>query len=178
MKTILLIACVVMASIIIVPTIMFGPRIRKDISKKRNYANTYAIQNVAVGKDIRVYDAQNEDGTPIILYDHHNWECITWQLIGIEENVFLLKNLYTQKGFQPVSTPMAGVKLHQQTLGGYPYQQWEFVSCEDSTFHIRLRGTELYLTVTSGENNSDIVLMPMQKNESQLWKLIRQNPVI
>ena len=73
---------------------------------------------------------------------------------------------------------MAGVKLHQQTLGGNPYQQWKFVSCEDSTFHIRLRGTELYLTITSGENNSDIVLMPMQKNESQLWKLIRQNPVI
>ena len=178
MKTMLLIVCVVMAVIIIVPTIMFGPRIYKDINKKRNYANTYAIQDVAVGKDIRVYNAQNEYGTPIVLYDQHNWECITWQLIGIEDNLFLLKNLYTQKGFQPVSEPIVGANLHQQILGGNPYQHWEFISCEDSTFYIRLRGTKLYITATSGENNSDIVLMPMQNKENQMWKLIRQNPII
>lgn len=157
---------------------MFGPRIHKDIQKKRNYENTYAIQNVENGKDIRVHNAGNADGTKIILYSHNNWECITWQLIGLEENVYLLKNLYTQKSFEPSSAPTAGVTLWQQTLGGSRLQYWEFVKQPDEYYLIRLKDTELYLTATSDENNSDIVLMLKQDSKSQLWKLIRQNPII
>lgn len=33
-------------------------------------------------------------------------------------------------------------------------------------------------TRASGENDSDIILMSKQNSESQLWKLIRQNPTI
>lgn len=158
--------------------IVFGPRIYKDIQKKRNYANTYAIQNVESSKDIRVHNAEYTDGARIILYDHHNWECITWQLVEIENNIFLLKNLYTQKSFQPSSAPVAGVTLWQQTLGGSRLQYWEFLKQSDGSFLIRLKDTELYLTVTSNENNSDIVLMPLQGSAKQNWRLIRQNPII
>ena len=155
-----------------------APRIFKDIQKKRNYANTYAIQNIAYGKDIRVYNAGNADETRIILYSHKNWECITWQLIGLEENVYLLKNLYTQKSFEPSSAPAVGVTLWQQTLGGSRLQYWEFLKQSDESYLIRLKDTELYLTATSDENDSDIVLMPKQDSDNQLWKLIRQNPII
>lgn len=158
--------------------IVFAPRIIKDIKKKQNYENTYAIQNVGTGKDIRVYNAGNDDGTKIILYDHHNWECITWQLIGLEENVYLLKNLYTQKSFEPSAAPASSVTLWQQTLGGSRLQYWEFVKQTGENYLIRLKDTELYLTAASDENDSDIVLMPKQDSESQLWKLIRQNPII
>ncbi len=158
--------------------IVFAPRIIKDIQKKRNYANTYAIQNVGNGKDIRVHNAGNADGTKIILYSHHNWECITWQLIELEENVFLLKNLYTQKSFEPSTVPAAGVTLWQQTLSGSPLQYWKFIKQSDETYLIRLKDTELYLTVTSDENDSDIVLMPLQESENQKWRLMRQNPIM
>ncbi len=158
--------------------IVFAPRIIKDIQKKRNYANTYAIQNVGNGKDIRVHNAGNADGTKIILYNHHRWECMTWQLIELGKNVFLLKNLYTQKTFQPTSAPEPGVSLWQQTLGGSPLQYWEFIKQSDETYVIRLKDTELYLTATSDENDSDIILMPLQESDNQRWKLIRQNPII
>ena len=157
---------------------VFGPRISKDIKKKKNYANTYAIQNVWNGKDIRVLDAGNEDGTEIIMYDHHNWECITWQLIGLGDNTFLLKNLYTQKGFEPVSDPESKVALWQQTLGGSERQHWEFIPLSDGIYLIRLKNTGLYLTATSDENNSSIVLMPEQNSKKQQWRLIRQNPIV
>ena len=172
------IAFIILVVLIAVTAFVFGPRIHKDIQKKRNYANTYAIQNVASGKDIRVHDAGNDDGTRIILYDHHNLECITWQLIELEENEYLLKNLYTQKSFQPSSTPTAGVTLWQQTLGGSRLQYWEFIKQSGDSYLIRLKDTELYLTSTSDENDSDIVLMQKQDSDSQRWRLIRQNPII
>ena len=35
--------------LIVLSAIIFAPRIYKDGKKKRNYANTYAIQNVGTG---------------------------------------------------------------------------------------------------------------------------------
>lgn len=96
--------------LIVLSTIIFAPRIYKDVKKKRNYANTYAIQNVGTGKDIRVHNAGNDDGTKIILYNHNNWECITWQLIELEDNAYLLKNIYTQKKLRTVSNTGTGYK--------------------------------------------------------------------
>lgn len=172
------IAFFTLLGLIVVAAIMFGPRIHKDIQKKRNYANTYAIQNVANGKDIRPYNAANEDGTKIILYSHNDWECLTWQLIGLEDNTYLLKNLYTQKSFQPSFTPASGVTLWQQTLGGSRLQYWEFIKQSNGNYLIRLKDTGLYLTADSDENNADIILMPLQGSDNQQWRLIRQNPII
>lgn len=174
MKTTLIILLILIG----LSAIVFAPRICKDIKKKRNYANTYAIQNVGNGKDIRVHNAGNDDGTKIILYAHHNWECITWQLIQLEGETYLLKNLYTQKTFEPSSSPQAGTNLWQQTLGGSRLQYWEFIKQSDETYFIRLKDTELYITATSDENDSDIVLMPKQDSDKQRWRLVRQNPII
>lgn len=178
MKTFLFITSIVIVVVVVIATIVFAPRISRDIKKKRNYENTYAIQNVGTGKDIRVRDANNDDGTQIILYSHHNWECITWQLIGLKGNTYLLKNLYTQKSFQPSATPILGIGLWQQTLGGTPLQYWEFIKQSDEIYLIRLENTDLYLTTTSDENDSAIVLMPKLDSTSQLWRLIRQNPIV
>ncbi|MEP0841252.1 MAG: RICIN domain-containing protein [Phycisphaerae bacterium] len=153
-------------------------RIYKDVAKKRGFANTYAIQNVGTGKDIRVRDAGIADCTKIILYSHHEWECMTWRFIQVDEGVFLLQNLYTQKSLQPSSQPEAGVDLWQQSLGGSPLQYWEFLKQPDETYQIRLKGTELYVTAPSAEDNSAIVLAPKNDAASQRWRLVRQTPVV
>jgi hypothetical protein len=178
MNKFLVVSVVVLLALIIIPALAFGPRILKDYKKKRNYANTYAIQNTGTGKDIRVYNAGNDDGTQIILYNHNNWECMTWQLIQLEDNTYLLKNLYTQKTFEPSAVPQSGVGLWQQTLGGSRLQYWEFIEQSNETYLLRLKDTELYVTATSDKNDTPIALMPKQDSDSQLWKLIRQNPVI
>jgi hypothetical protein len=153
-------------------------RVSKDIHKKLQFANTYAIQSVGTGKNVRVRDAGIGDGTPIILYRHANWECMTWRLIQLEDASFLLQNLYTQKPFQPSSSPEPGVKLWQQVLGGSRFQRWELILEPGDTYLIRLQGTELYATASSDENDSPIVLMPRQNSPGQLWRLVRQTPVV
>ena len=89
----------------------------------------------------------------------------------------MLRNLFTKKNFQPSSLPEPGITLWQQTLDGNTYQRWEFLQQADETYLMRLQGTELYFTATSDENNSDIILMPLQNSAMQQWMLIRQQPI-
>jgi hypothetical protein len=156
---------------------MFGGRIHSGYLKKKGMANAYAIQNIKTGKDIRVHNAGIEDERRTTLYSHHNWECITWQFIEVGDSTFLLKNLYTQKSFQPSKTPQEGVTLWQQPLGG-SLQFWEFLKQADGTFFIKLKDTELYITISAEENHSDIILMPLQNSANQKWKLIPQQPIV
>jgi hypothetical protein len=172
-----LIGVLVLPAVLIAGLLTF--RISKDVQKKLRFENTYAIQNVGTGKNVRVRDAGIEDGTSIILYRAANWECMTWRLIQLEDASFLLQNLYTQKTFQPQSSPESGVRLWQQSLGGSRFQRWELVEQPGGdAYLIRLQGTELYATATSEENDSPIVLLRRQDSPRQLWRLVRQTPVV
>lgn len=157
---------------------VFGPRVRKDIKKKLNFENTYAIQNVETALNIRPFDATIYNDTPVIQYKHQNWECITWEFIKLDDNTFLLKNLFTEKTFQPKSAPKDGVEIWQKSLGGTKLQYWEFLKQPDNTYLIKLKDFNLYLTASSKEINSAIVLKPLQNINAQKWKLIKQNPWI
>ncbi|MCL1807462.1 MAG: RICIN domain-containing protein [Oscillospiraceae bacterium] len=164
-------------SIVLLFVLAFGQRMYHGYQKKRNTVNTYGIQNIQTGKNLRVRNASIGDEVKIILYTHHIWECMTWQMIRLDGDTYLLKNLYTKKTFQPSSSPQPGVPLWQQPLGGSSLQYWEFLKQPDETYLIRLSGTELYITVSSDKNNSDIVLRQAQGSDTQKWKLIGQHPV-
>lgn len=142
--------------VLIVVAVIIVPRTYKNIVKKRETPNAYAIQNVQSGKAVRVHDAGLNDGRKIISYNHQNWECITWQFIQLEENTYLLKNLYTQKTLQPSSFPKPGVTLWQQPLGGDKLQYWEFLKQPDESYLIRLKGTDLYIIDAMEELNVKI----------------------
>lgn len=69
--------------------------------------------------------------------------------------------------------------LWQQSLGGNRFQRWELIKQPGGdTYLIRLQGTELYATASSDENDSPIVLLPRQDSPRQLWRLVRQTPVV
>lgn len=175
MKTVIL---TIIALIFLLFLIAVSFRVRKDIKKKLNSENTYAIQNVETGNALRPYNANIENGVNLISYPIKNWECITWEMIEIDENTFLLKDLFTEKTFQPKSEPKSGVGLWQQSLGGSKLQHWEFLKQEDENYLIRLKGTELYITISSAKTNSSVILLPKQNRKTQLWKLIKQTPWI
>jgi hypothetical protein len=175
MKKIILI---ISALLVLVFIVVIGIRVRKDIKKKLQFENTYAIQNVETGKALRPLNANYESGVEIISYPLKNWECITWEFIEIGENTFLLKDLFTEKTFQPKSEPANGVGLWQQPMGGTPLQHWEFISQSEESYRIRLKGTDLYVTASSDQTDSPIILMPKQDNKAQLWKKVRQTPWI
>lgn len=158
--------------------IVFGPRIIKGLKLKKDKKNTYAIQNVQTGRCIRPYNAGFEEENRVILYDLKNWECITWQFIELKKDTYLLKNLYTQKTFEPVSEPEEGVSLWQKILGGSKWQYWEFIEQSEGVYHIRLKGTELYLTPETNELNANIILKPSEDTTAQKWTLVEQHPIV
>lgn len=178
MKRYLIIASVLIGVVLLLAIIAISTRVRKDIKKKLAFENTYAIQNVSSNKCLRPFDAGYQNGNEIIAYRHKDWECITWEMIEISDNTYLLKNLFTEKTFQPKSDPISGVGLEQRSLGGTPLQHWEFVKQPDETFLIRLKNSELYLTISSLQENSSVILMPLSNSAEQKWKLIRQTPWI
>jgi hypothetical protein len=175
MKKSLIIVPIVLILLASIPIIF---RVWKDIKKKLQYANTYAIVNVYAGKAIRVHNANYQDNAKTILYTHHNWECITWEMIQLQDSTYLLKNLYTQKTFEPVSSPTQGASLWQKPLGDSKYQYWEFLKQTDETYLIRLKGADLYVTISSDKDNSGIILIPQDNSDKQKWRLIRQTPWI
>jgi hypothetical protein len=138
---------------------------------------TYAIQNTATGKNLRPYEAGNQNGNRIVLYNHVEWKCMTWEFRQVKDNTYQLKNLFTGKTFQAKDKPAKqGSTLEQQPLAATDAQQWEFIKKAANTYLIRLKGTELYITASSGQTNSDIVLQPEKKEAMQQWRLVAQNP--
>jgi hypothetical protein len=172
MKTLLIIALVLAVVAITFPFLL---RFGVDIKKKLAFENTYAIQNVSSGLGLRPFYAGYKNGNIIVAYPHNNWECMTWEMIALGDNTFLLKNVFTEKTFQPKSEPKEGVELWQQSMGGTQLQYWEFLKQTDETYFIKLKGTDLYLTGSS-DKNLPIVLTTKQESKTQNWKLIRQTP--
>ena len=171
---------IILSVIVVIETLLivvFGGRMLHDTQKKKLRTNTFAIQNVGTGMDIRVYNAGVPDGTKIILYPHHNWECMTWQIIENDGGSCLLKNLYTEKGFESSAEPSAGISLWQKPLKAKDCQRWVFEKIDDA-YRIRLSNTEWYLAAESSETNANLILLSSTNDNKQRWKLIEQHPVV
>lgn len=164
-------------ALIVLGAVVFVPRIAKDMRLKKDKKNACAIQNVSTGLCIRPKDADFSEGNSVIQYPLKNWECITWQLIRVDTDAFLLQNLYTHKTFEPKNGAADGSPLIQRTLDGTRSQCWEFAE-NGGSCAIRLKGTELYLAAESKEKNTEIVLREKQNDDAQKWRLIEQHPVM
>lgn len=159
--------------------LIFGPRLLKNYHRKVETPNAFMIQNVTSGLVIRPRNAEIADGVPIIQYTPQNWECTTWQMIGIDRDTYLLKDLYTQKSFGPVRQPVDGVELVQQPIGGDKLQHWVFEPIEDNRYRIRLADTNLYITSQNSTVNARLILTAGdEQNDAQQWILKQQHPII
>ena len=142
-------------------------------------SGTYAIQNTVTGKNLRPYEAGGQNGNRIVLYDHVEWKCMTWNFIPAGDNVYQLKNLFTSKTFQSKDQPaITGSSLEQQSVLATAAQQWEFIKAADKSYYIRLKGTELFITASSSSTNTNIILQEKQSGALQLWRLVAQNPTM
>lgn len=167
---------VVFAFVAIVALIVISQNMRITYASQIEKKSTYAIQNVHTGKNLRPYQANVDDGNKLILYNHHKWKCMTWQMIEEEEDTYQLKNMYTSKTFQPSSKLEPGVALVQQPLKVDGTQYWEFIKQPDNSYLIKANGTDLYLTISSDTTNSSIILMPKHNSTGQHWRLVEQKP--
>lgn len=162
--------------IILLILIVFLPRILKDVKLKKDKKNIYAIKNVKTGLCIRPYNADFKEDNKIIMYPLKNWECITWQFIKLQDNKYLLQNLYTHKTLVPRKFEES-TTFYQKTLGTNENQIYEVIKASDY-YLIKIADTELYLTSLSNETNSNLILQELNNEDNQKWELIKQNPII
>ncbi len=136
---------------------------------------TFAIQNIGSGKDLRPLEAGRQDGNRIILYDHHAWKCLTWTFNQAGSDSYRLTNYYTGKTLDAASRPVAGEPLVQH-LAIPNSLAWDFVAQPGNSYAIRMAGTNLYVTAASEKTNTQITLAPFTNENSQKWRLIPQRP--
>jgi hypothetical protein len=143
---------------------------------------TYAIKNVSTGMLLRVMDANKKNETPIVAYSPTNWKCMTWDFNQVEGNTYLLRNLFTNKTFQPQKGEVSeGIALEQQPIdNSITTQQWEFISAANNTYMIKLKGSDLYVTPSdkNGAVNSKIILSKKRSDKTQYWSVYEQHPEI
>lgn len=160
--------CIILGSILII-----------SLASAQLIKGTFAIQNTVTGKNLRPFDAGAKNGNRIVLYNHVEWKCMTWDFINLETDTYQLKNLFTSKTFQPKEDQVnSGSALEQQPISNSALQKWEFIKAGQDTYYIRLKGTELYVTASSGDTNSNIILEGKKPDALQLWLLIAQNPTM
>lgn len=138
-------------------------------------AETYAVQNVQTGKNLRPFRAKRADGNALVLYDHWSWKCMTWEMHATDTGAFHLRNRYTGKTLQASTAPEAGTALWQQPLVG-DIPAWEFLPAPVEGYWVRMQGSDLYLTISATETNAPIVLMPLAHSDAQRWRLVAQDP--
>jgi hypothetical protein len=141
----------------------------------------YAIKNVKTGMLLRVKDAHSKNGTPLVAYYPENWKCMTWDFKKTDANTYQLRNLLTNKTFQPVAVANTDVAFDEQPLiPGDDKQQYEFITVKKDTYLIKLKGTDLYVTPADpkGEVNSAIVLAAKKGTPDQQWFIYEQAPTM
>jgi hypothetical protein len=151
------------------------------VSHGQEIKGVYAIKNIKTGMLLRVKDASNRNGTPLVAYNPQNWKCMTWEFQSKGENTYQLKNLYTNKTFQPLGEAKDAVVMEQQPLVvDATNQQYEFIKVKKDTYLIRLKSTELYLTPADSEGsmNSPIILTNKKNDSLQQWSIYLQNPTM
>lgn len=141
---------------------------------------TYAIKNVETEMLLRPKDASKDENAPIVMYSPINWKCLTWEFIHVQENTYLLKNLFSSKTFHPENNKPDNLSsLKQISLQkGNNFQQWEFITVDKNVYRIKLKNTELYITPAnnSGNINTEVTLQKKTEGNLQLWTIYEQHP--
>lgn len=151
------------------------------IGQAQEIKGVYAIKNVKTGMLLRVKDASNRNGTPLVAYNPQNWKCMTWEFQSKGENTYQLKNLFTNKTFQPQGEAKDNSVMEEQPLVIDAFnQQYQFIKVKKDTYLIRLKSTELYLTPADpeGSTNSPILLTNKKDTLLQQWYIYPQNPTM
>ncbi|WP_205942938.1 RICIN domain-containing protein [Pedobacter frigidisoli] len=109
----------------------------------QKFKGNFAIKNVQNGMLLRIKDASNKNGTPLVAYDPQNWKCMTWNFISADSNTYQLKNLFTGKTFQPKQGEEIKLLEEQPIILGNDKQQYTFEAAGKDIYFIKLKGTSL-----------------------------------
>ncbi len=142
-------------------------------------ATTYQIRNQKYQELLRPKDANNADGTRIVLYSPEPWKCMTWRLQTATNDGYCLRNVFTAKTFSFAADGTA----RPVTQIPYSHQPdknpvWQFTKLEDGTYKISDAKNDGVLTAVpnAGGDGESIVVQPWQNLDEQKWELSKIDP--
>jgi hypothetical protein len=126
---------------------------------------SFQIENLDQSLLLRPRDASNKDGTPLVLYPHEAWKCMTWKLESSGDG-YRLMNYFTHKTMQPDA---AAVVEEPASKTNAPEQQWKFIPLGNDLFRIENSKTGEALGASSDGN---ITVGKWTDAPAQKWKLL------
>lgn len=137
-------------------------------------AGSYQIRNRKFDALLRPENANNANGTHIVLYPAQPWKCMTWKLNPTSGSAFTLQNHFTSKTFE-VKTNGAGAIAVQIPWAKENADRpaWRFVKLTDGFYRIADARSGECLTASSKEV---IVLAPAKESPEQEWELVLTDP--
>jgi hypothetical protein len=142
---------------------------------------SYQIRSRQYGELLRPQDANNANGTPIVLYPAQPWKCMTWKLSPAGESQFCLQNHFTSKTFAASQKEGDSIVFVTQVPFGKPSDErpiWQFTKLQDGTFKIVDAKSGNVLTARKSPTDSDVkvVLQAWADRDSQKWTLQEIDP--
>jgi hypothetical protein len=136
-------------------------------------AGSYQIRNCKFDKLLRPENANNADGTPIVLYSAEPWKCMTWKLRPAGNSTFQLQNHFTNKTFETKTNDA------QPVIVQAPFDResskrplWSMVKLTGGFYRIVETKSGGVLTGTKG----GVTLAPWEEKQEQQWELIETDP--
>jgi hypothetical protein len=135
---------------------------------------SYQIRNCKFGELLRPENANNANGTHIVLYPAQPWKCMTWKLLPAGDSAFQLQNHFTHKTFE------SGTNGTQSVVVQIPFAReaskrpsWKLEKLPNGFYRI--------VDVASGQSLSAsskdvVVLAPKDETQEQQWELIEIDP--
>lgn len=141
---------------------------------------SYQIRNQKYGNLLRPEDANNANGTRIVLYPAQPWKCMTWRLEPNGESQFQLQNHFTSKTFAAEAADKADAAVTQTPFGKKAEERptWRFTKLSDGAYKIEDAKTGKALTAVQKESGSTVTVVTRAWQESgdQKWELIGIDP--
>jgi hypothetical protein len=138
---------------------------------------SYQIRNVKYADLLRPEDANNANGTRIVLYPAQPWKCMTWKLLPAGDDTFHVRNHFTSKTFDGATTNDASPVV-QMPFGkdASARPAWRFIKLSDGTYEIADPKTGRVLTAEKDGGSAKIALEPWHEQLEQKWELIETDP--
>lgn len=122
------------------------------------------------GSLVRIRDASNKDGTPLVLYPPEAWKCMTWSFEPIPGTSDVrLVNVFTHKTVAPSANTAGASILQHPAKAATSGEGFHFSQLGGDVYRIDHSASGLTLSLSPA---GKITLQPWTGDETQKWKLL------
>ncbi len=139
---------------------------------------SFQVRNKKYGELLRPRDANNANGTPLVLYPAQPWKCMTWKFHPAGDSTFQLQNHFTSKTFAAVEAGQAQPSVSQLPFAKEPAARpaWKFSKLGNGAYRITDAKSGKALAAVKDDTGLRVVEQTWQDTDEQKWELLPIDP--